>query len=892
MCAARWIVIAASGVCGLVLGGAAHGQSVTGFTLIDAGTNQAVAGFDPIPDGASIAIGGFVSGVNIRANTSPAQVGSVVLSLSGTASQSQTENVQPYALFGDSSGNYNAWTPGVGSYTLSASAFSSSGGSGTTGGATVISFTVTGGTVPVNEPPSVDAGPDVVLSAGTSSVGLSASAWDADGTVEGVSWERVSGAGVTITGGGTLTPTVSGLAEGLYVFRVTVTDNDGASASDEVVVRVGDPSTSAVVSGELKQWHRVTLTFPGPFASEGGTPNPFLDYRMSVTFTDGVETYVVPGFFAADGDALNTGATEGDRWRVHFSPPTAGQWTYSASFRSGEGIAVSEDPLAGSAGFFDGESGTFTVGPTDKSSPDFRAHGLLEYAGGHYLRHRGSGAFFVKGGADSPENWLGYDGFDNTFDGGAGPNTSNGLHFFPTHASDWNAGDPDWDRNDPPGSNSGRAIIGALNYLHGRGINSIYFLPMNIGGDGKDSWPYAGLIAASGSSANDNTRFDVSKLEQWEVFFSHAQSLGILLHLVMNEAEGPNKLELDGAMLGTERRLFYREMSARFAHHNAIVWNVSEEYNLNLNIGSAEALLWAGAIKEADPYDHPVTVHNAGSPGVNGPWSPFIGRAEIDLTSIQGAGRTSGWSGIVEDFREATALSGRPLPVMIDEPGSPTRDFDNDFDDFRKSVIWPILLSGGGGEWFINNRDQSLEDFREFEQIWDETGFAREFVERYLPFDRMEPDDSLVSGANGGFDGAQVFALIGEVYGVYIPAGGDVSLDLGSSVDSFRVRWYNPREGGSLMDGTVTRVSGPGWVLLGEPPADGSAAGDDWAVLVERVECVADWDGDGELAVGDILGYLAAWTARQARADVNADAEFAVGDILDFLALWAGGCTP
>jgi hypothetical protein len=40
------------------------------------------------------------------------------------------------------------------------------------------------------------------------------------------------------------------------------------------------------LSGELKQWHKITLTLAGPSARESDTnPNPFTDYRMTVTFT-------------------------------------------------------------------------------------------------------------------------------------------------------------------------------------------------------------------------------------------------------------------------------------------------------------------------------------------------------------------------------------------------------------------------------------------------------------------------------------------------------------------------------------------------------------------------------------------------------------------------------
>ena len=77
---------------------------------------------------------------------------------------------------------------------------------------------------------------------------------------------------------------------------------------------------SAEVSGELKKWHKVTLTFSGPHSGEKATPNPFMDYRLDVTFTRGARRYRVPGYYAADGKAAHTGAGSGNRWRAHFTP--------------------------------------------------------------------------------------------------------------------------------------------------------------------------------------------------------------------------------------------------------------------------------------------------------------------------------------------------------------------------------------------------------------------------------------------------------------------------------------------------------------------------------------------------------------------------------------------
>ncbi|MHC4866742.1 MAG: DUF5060 domain-containing protein, partial [Planctomycetota bacterium] len=63
---------------------------------------------------------------------------------------------------------------------------------------------------------------------------------------------------------------------------------------------------TAVVEGDLMEWHGVRITFDGPSSSETAKVNPFLHYRLNVTFTNGEKTYVAPGFYAADGNAAET----------------------------------------------------------------------------------------------------------------------------------------------------------------------------------------------------------------------------------------------------------------------------------------------------------------------------------------------------------------------------------------------------------------------------------------------------------------------------------------------------------------------------------------------------------------------------------------------------------
>ena len=174
------------------------------------------------------------------------------------------------------------------------------------------------------------------------------------------------------------------------------------------------PPGEPKLEGELKKWHKVTLNFVGPETSETDAYNPFMNYRLDVDFWHEDTLYRVPGYFAADGMAAETGAEAGEIWRVHFTPDREGIWHYRVSFRKGANVAVSANPLAGeSAGFMDGRSGSFTIGPTDKSGRDLRSMGRLNYVGGPYLQFAETGTYFLKVGADAPENLLAYADFDD-----------------------------------------------------------------------------------------------------------------------------------------------------------------------------------------------------------------------------------------------------------------------------------------------------------------------------------------------------------------------------------------------------------------------------------------------------------------------------------------------
>jgi hypothetical protein len=620
--------------------------------------------------------------------------------------------------------------------------------------------------------------------------------------------------------------------------------------------RQPDGTGAVAVTGELKQWHKVTLTLDGPFAHERDTqPNPFTDYRMTVVFRheSGSPVYEMPGYFAADGDAANTGAESGTKWRAHLSPDKTGKWNYSVFFVKGKEAAV-----GGSKGSpvkpFDGVSGSFAIARSDKRGRDFRAQGWLQYVGKHHLQFGGSKEYFLKAGSDSPETLLACTDFDNTSTGkpDKGP-----LKSWEPHVRDWKAGDPAWR------DGKGKGLIGALNYLADKGVNAFSFLTYNAAGDGDNIWPFAARDA--------KLHYDCSKLDQWGVVFDHATALGLYLHFKLQENEmddnrlGAGRKEgvvpesLDGGKLGIERMLYCRELIARFGHALALNWNIGEE-----NTQSSEDIRdMVRFLNGADRYQHPIVIHTF-PPQQDEVYRPLLG----DQSLLTGVSLQNPWDKVhqrtLQWLRESTA-AGRPWVVANDEqnpaglgvPPDPgyqghtgvaierrTTDAATGnvaskpytLHDIRKLTLWGNLMAGGAGvEYYFGyslpENDLVAQDFRSRDQSWDYCRIALEFFPaNKIPFWEMQNADALIG--NVASDNSKFcLAQGGKLYLVYLPGGGTSELDLTGAKGSLSVKWFNPRAGGKLVNGSVKSVRAGGPVALGNPPADPDQ---DWLVVVRR----------------------------------------------------------
>ncbi len=593
--------------------------------------------------------------------------------------------------------------------------------------------------------------------------------------------------------------------------------------------------SQAVISGELQKWHTVAITFDGPTTSENSATNPFLNYRLNVTFSSpSGETFLVPGFYAADGNAAETSSNSGNKWRVRFTPNEIGRWSYTASFRTGANVAISQDANAGTATSFNGKTGSFNIVASTKAKPDNRAKGRLSYVGERYLKFEEDNTYFLKAGSDSPENLLAYDDFDNTVP----------KKRWQPHAGDWQNGDPSWK------GSKGKELIGAINYLSQKGMNVFSFLTMSVIGDGEDVWPWAAtnhneLDGASGTDAQNRTRYDVSKLAQWEILFSHADTKGMYLHFKTQETE--NDQLLDGGELGIQRKLYYRELVARFGHHLALNWNLGEEVDLYDELNDPQntrVKSYASFVKSIDPYDHHIVIHSyPDTHHQDKQFQPLLGSGN----ELTGASLQIQINNIHADVRKwvlASKNAGKKWVVANDEQGDHRTGVTADADysgskgiqadnrkDTRDKVLWGTLMAGGAGvEYYYGYQtgetDLTAQDFRSRDSKWTDAKIALDFFTDHLPFWEMETHDELTSSTLD-----YCFAKSNDTYAIYLPNGGSTNLNLSSASGSYTVKWFNPSRGGNLLNGSLTQINGGSTVSIGNPPYNTSS---DWVALIRK----------------------------------------------------------
>jgi hypothetical protein len=384
--------------------------------------------------------------------------------------------------------------------------------------------------------------------------------------------------------------------------------------------------------------------------------------------------------------------------------------------------------------------------------------------------------------------------------------------------------------------------MGAINYLASKGMNAFSFLTFSV--DGDDGCVYPHLVksdsvfinASKESKAWDKAlihdRFDVSKLAQWEQVFDYAETKGMFLHFKTFENESASTM---GRFDFTDdRKLYYRELIARFGHHLALNWNLSEETNLDISVVKNTAAY----IRNLDPYKHHLVQHTFPPKHGNGK----IERPNFDYYYYNLVGFQSDLTGAslqlpkkevheeVKKWVDLSEKSGKPWVVCNDEQGEASdgvtvdaehpsykaQKVDN-LDEIREKVLWATLMAGGMGvEYYYGyqceTNDLNNQDHRSRAKKYEQAKIALDFF-RKLPFTEMKSMDELTENKKD-----YVFGKNDSIYAIYIPKNEKVALNL---VGKWNLQWFNPRTG---EYGMKTKFSN----LLNQPDAN------DWVAILSK----------------------------------------------------------
>jgi hypothetical protein len=326
---------------------------------------------------------------------------------------------------------------------------------------------------------------------------------------------------------------------------------------------------------------------------------------------------------------------------------------------------------------------------------------------------------------------------------------------------------------------------------------------------------------------------------------------GIQLQFVFEENEN-DQLSVAGGGVGhgltLERKLYYREMVARFAHHQALIWVIGDESNYWDEYATMEAL--ASEIRALDPYRHPIAFHSKhpcigcpeAYPTIIEQYSPYFWFDSFEATAYQTVPNGYNISTVLLCSGQA---STRKWAHYGDEQS--LYALPSNLDENRRKTLWGNLMGGGAGvAWYpgFNDLNQyppgtslcdyfdiAVEDFRLFENYFLQTKIAIDIFQEELPFLEMTANNGLASPSP---QGNYVFHRpedpgqgIKAIYAVYRGTGSECNLTIGPGEHS--VEWHNPRSEGEPLAGPA--LLGPGEVQLAPPEQD---PGMDWLAIVRQ----------------------------------------------------------
>jgi hypothetical protein len=536
---------------------------------------------------------------------------------------------------------------------------------------------------------------------------------------------------------------------------------------------------------ETSRWEMHEFTAKG----QAHVQNPFRDATLVGEFVSpSGKTNVLDGFY--DGD---------ETWRLRFAPDEEGEWKYVLR---GEGVEILQH-------------GKLRCTPA-------RGHGFIRV-------HTGNPYAFAH---------------------------ADGTPFFPMGDTCYGLFD------DSP-------ITPALRttYLEARRSQHFNFVRMTVGHSEARATTNTAFWAWGGTALRpDLDRLNPTFFRAFDDLMQQLRASGMNVELILlNFYRRP--FTDTNAWTPARERLWLRYLTARYgAFDNVFLWTIANEYETHpdgrYRLDFPSDVDWVKAtarfIKTNDSHRHLVTVHPVISASRQGesprapfdpPWriGEFFGSAEaIDVLSQQTGALGDGliwdeaarcWTGDPTQLVTSLRADRRfQKPVLNTESGyeylrgDPTSKKQVHHTDKVRRSAWRIVCAGGyfaaGFHGTIGHSDawNRIDPTNHYTFSVRDEGAAAQLASLHefftaLPFWRLQPS----AGVSG-----DVVALAdpGEVYVVYLPQGGAVTLDLTERQGEFTARWFNPRIGQFQSSYKVQRA---------EKPRFTAPDTNDWVLLVEDV---------------------------------------------------------
>ena len=522
--------------------------------------------------------------------------------------------------------------------------------------------------------------------------------------------------------------------------------------------------------------------------------NPFTDADLEGWFesADGKKRWLVNGFCDAE---------DGSAFRIRFTPPVAGGYKFAVTYRQGS----ANRSFAGNFQAID----THRRGPV-RVDPRYPWHFIWEGTREHYF-FNGTTAYWLMGWQDegiiqsSLERLhrLKLNRIRVTIAG-----RTNQFYGEPVVAGQaWTPFLTAW-----PAGKSERAVhlLGRAGQRYGLGLARGLF----------DSLATFGLAEDIYHPGFDYARFNVAYWQKLDRALRFARERDIVFSLVLDM----NDSRVHPAAGSVDEHRFIHYAVARFGAFSNITWDLGDD--LDQYRDERWTHKTGTLLKHWDPYQHLATSHpvnNAHQDRLS-PW--------FDFTSFQEWSRKQ--HAFMLSQRQQQQATGRIIPQTNEEYGYEdhhplwSEGIDSESSDALRRSAWDIVMAGGyqttgetarrgtnvwpdtGGGWMNGRGDATMVMFQGYAYILD---FFTVFE-----WWKTDPHDEFVNPGN------YCLAKPGELYVVYLPNGGGVTLQLAAGF--YRAIRFDPTTGATTV---LPPAHGPVWTSNAVP------GGHDWALLFQKL---------------------------------------------------------